>query len=1328
MKFRFKTLLISIFLIAGVWNSIYASHISGGDFTYECVGQDSFLVTYNMYRDCAGINAPSSITVNVTDTCGNYFTQVLTQQSSFEVSQICAFDYGNTNCNGGAINGQEQYIYKGLVVLSSSCNSWTIDWSNCCRNSLISSLANSLNMGYYISVTIQTGVDSVNNSPSFSLPPIPNVCLNQPISFNLGVIEPDGDSLVYSFSPGLEGKNQPVTYLSPYSYQIPLPDTNLTLDSLTGVIRFTPTSIGVYLVVLKIEEYDKVTGMVKGESFRDFQVFVSNCSSNDPEVDTPGVTNFNGEGSRIDSNTIAVCGGDVFSFDLEFYDQDTLDTLSISHNILEAFDNSAIVSVSGVNPIVVTVNCIAPTVSTRVIPISFLIKDDGCPIMGTTRMQVNIEVTQKTKAIGDHIICENSWTNLSASGGTIFNWSVISGSPIDTVANSPSYNMSCTSCQKSMVSPQVTTTYLVTSNNLTACGNTDTVVITVVPDFSLSITPDTLICPNDSLELWVEALPTSNSYSYNWSPDSLVNIDTVSNPRVLPSENSTFKVQVSSSLGCVKNESVNVYLAPPFPKPITLMGVDELCPGDSTQIMVNFGGVDPSNCGTVPYPSNGIQDSVEIGTGTRTNSVFSYPAPYGNYYADVSHQIIYRANELRSMGFKGGLIKSISFNIVLLGNVDYENFSVKIGCTSEDSFFTAPGWITGLETVLPSYTHKPNLGWNKHEFVTPYNWDGVSNLVIELYYENPVSASGGSSLSTHTVTNYHSVWFKSPSNAVTFTSNNRPNIKMNFTDVIDTNSYIINWSPIASMDLSEPLSPIVYPTSSTNYTVTITDVFGKCVDTVSHSLNVVSKYNASFLSNSPYCQNDPIDQFYPVNLGGNFTGPGIDSLGFFNPSISDTGFVVINYNTNSNNSCNNDSDMVIQVLPIPDATITTQEVCSDVGTVILSANTPGGIWSGIGIMDSLTGEFSPAGLPYGFYSMIYKVTTNCTNADTASIKIIEPFSFSWVNPSVNVCQGSTSDLSNNFTMSNSPWQGTGPIVTKWSDVNGYIDSNGVFDASSVSPGNYTVTLSVNDQNGNCAFSNSMFINVSENPIPSSVNDFSFCESQSVARIFVNPWMYGGGMSFSQNPLAPLSFTDTLDFHPYGQNGEFNPTVQGKGKWEIEFTFINQYGCIGKHIDTIYVLESPTGDVTRSGGVLKSLDGQGYTYQWLDCDVFKNPVVGATNQTFSPGVAGSFAVRVNAGECNVESICQETWPTGIQNINDKLGVSIYPNPVDYELQIDKGENKKLNIEITDYSGRVVYSKQAISKITKVNMSELSSGVYFVKMSNDNGSHIEKVVKK
>ena len=87
--------------------------------------------------------------------------------------------------------------------------------------------------------------------------------------------------------------------------------------------------------------------------------------------------------------------------------------------------------------------------------------------------------------------------------------------------------------------------------------------------------------------------------------------------------------------------------------------------------------------------------------------------------------------------------------------------------------------------------------------------------------------------------------------------------------------------------------------------------------------------------------------------------------------------------------------------------------------------------------------------------------------------------------------------------------------------------------------------------------------------------------------------------------------------------------------------------------------------------------------------------------------------------------------GINEIESyKNKIKLMPNPTNSELRIENAELKIKNMEITDVLGNVVLieSVKSDEKNIKINVSNFTKGVYFVKVFSDKGIAIKKFVKE
>ncbi|MGB1003418.1 MAG: T9SS type A sorting domain-containing protein [Salibacteraceae bacterium] len=1326
--------LLSLFLLFTLFSGIKvkATHITGGEISYECVGQDSFWVTTTLYRDCGGVAAPTIAAMDFVSSCGSTLTMSLAQNSSAEISQLCPTQIANSTCSGGTYDGSMRYVYSGLVVLSPQCSSWTMSWTSCCRPGSIDNLVNPGSLNTYIYSQMNSVVDSCNSSPIFSAYPAPTVFMNQLTEFNLGAYDPDGDSLVYFLSPGFENSTTLVPYLTPYAFNSPLPGNNAVFNAFTGQLSFTPTSAGKFSVVVRVEEYDRATGVYKGAVLRDFIVIVANSTQAAPSFGANAVTNL-GDGTFA-NGALTVCVGDSVDINISVSDTNTADIVSLVTNFESVFDSTAVISVTGTNPAVMNIKWLVQ--NTNFVKQNFIVQatDQGCPWRGLSIKNFEVEVVKSAFAGEDKNICAGDSVILSGIGGSSNIWTVINGAAIDTNPNSANYNMTCSTCLDTKVFPTTSTTYVLVTNLSGGCKNLDTVIVNVHPDFSISVNNDTSICAGNSLPLFVNTNNPNLNYTYKWSPDYYLSADSIFNPLATPFDNKTYSVSVMAN-GCSRSASVDLDVVKMVPVNNQISGDSVICSGGTLPLTVTLGSIANLPCAPI---TNGsctglINSTITLGDSATANTEWSLPAPFRGAYASNRTQMLFLASELTAKGMNAGVINGFSLDNLAVGSVSsFANFEVKIKCTSSVDLIGA--FESGLVSVYSAQAYNINIGWNDIVFNQGYVWDGVSNLVIEVCFTNSLGVGNGTAFTKHSPTS-----FTSSRTATTSVGSNcgvlgfgtpshiRPNVKFDFCSGIDTNTLSFNMIPSTNVVNGNTLNPIVSPNNNTTYQMVVSDTGGNCFDTTSFNVIVsTAAFDASFQHDTNYCINSGVQTFLPIVSGGIFTGVGVSSNGVFDPAAAGVGTWPINYNIPQPATCSSDSTININVIPLPDASIDYTEVCIGSSPFALSAATAGGTWSSQYILDPITGIFDPTGLPAGNYEVIYTLNSPCYSSDTSMVRIIEPFQFLFTSNTAKVCEGDVLDISSYIIISNNPLQGQNYKMT-YSTTSGAIDSNGVFNSAGLSTGFYSVSVGISDLTGNCGTSQNITVEVISVDYATIIDEPTYCISQNDARIFVNPWMYGTGMTFSQRPLGSLGATDTLDIYPYGQNGQFNPQTRGEGSWEITYTYINVNGCTGTTVDTIYVLASPDTSVTNNGLELTANSGSGYQYQWLDCNNNMQPISGATSSTYVPGMQGSYAVEVKAGNCIETSGCHDTWPVGLNEIN-ALNVKVFPNPVENYLYLSFEVEGSYLIEVLDNIGKVVFTTTTTKGKENIRMGELPSGVYFVKVTSHKGSFTERIVKE
>ena len=110
------------------------------------------------------------------------------------------------------------------------------------------------------------------------------------------------------------------------------------------------------------------------------------------------------------------------------------------------------------------------------------------------------------------------------------------------------------------------------------------------------------------------------------------------------------------------------------------------------------------------------------------------------------------------------------------------NQFIIVFCSEKDRFSSSP-----FTNVLTDSTFTPQAGWNTHHFSTPFYWDGVSNIVLNLCTYN--SFYQCNSIHSQSVTTYNSatIALNYPGSACGFNGGSnaqqRPNIRFNSTTV-----------------------------------------------------------------------------------------------------------------------------------------------------------------------------------------------------------------------------------------------------------------------------------------------------------------------------------------------------------------------------------------------------------------------------------------------------------------------------------------------------------------------------------------------------------------
>ncbi|WP_430615126.1 T9SS type A sorting domain-containing protein [Flavobacterium sp. JP2137] len=179
----------------------------------------------------------------------------------------------------------------------------------------------------------------------------------------------------------------------------------------------------------------------------------------------------------------------------------------------------------------------------------------------------------------------------------------------------------------------------------------------------------------------------------------------------------------------------------------------------------------------VPLSVDFISDrSIQVGSSVSQDFNNNLSA-FNNYRHSARVQMLFTATEIRALGMVDGPINSIAFYVSSLGaSPTNDDYTVRIAHSDLSSYIHKNYVEDGFVTVFSpqTYTHTDS-GWQTITFDTLFEWDGISNIVIEIEH---TGIDDYSSAKTHyTATDDYKVIYGYNGNT-TYLSRNRFNIKL----------------------------------------------------------------------------------------------------------------------------------------------------------------------------------------------------------------------------------------------------------------------------------------------------------------------------------------------------------------------------------------------------------------------------------------------------------------------------------------------------------------------------------------------------------------------
>ncbi len=585
--------------------------------------------------------------------------------------------------------------------------------------------------------------------------------------------------------------------------------------------------------------------------------------------------------------------------------------------------------------------------------------------------------------------------------------------------------------------------------------------------------------------------------------------------------------------------------------------------GALTDATLSFTG--PDGCGnpqTITYTTPaGYSSPIADNTCTATTaSIFTVPVtssaavPYTNGYQWTATPNVVIPNPTSSLTpiVSPGPQVNTTFTLTITGNgpgaacggnitdselrqysgvgatITFAPTSVCIG----ESAYTLTATPAGGTWSGPGITNATNGTWN------PNNAGAAGNKII-LYTLN----SGGC-VSTAQVTIQ-----LLPSTNATITN---PGPVCILNGIVDLNAATAGgtWSGLGIVDAAQGLfDPAIAGAGTETITYSIANF---CNGTQTADIVVVGAQPASINDPGQICEFGS-----PINLvgspaGGTWVGPGITNAanGTFDPSISGSGTITVNYNFNS--GCISSTSYQIEVVPTNTSTIVDPGfICYNQGILDL-ALTPdinSGQWSGDGIVNNTTGQFDPVAAGSGTHTIQYTIPGVCNGDLSIEIEVSPDINAQITDPGALCISSPSINLASNIT--GGTW--SGPGITN--------NANGTFSPAAAGVGVHEITLASNDP---CIPGTSIEIVVEEFANATITDVAPICEDASgfqlVAATLGGVWT-GLGVS---------------------STGFFNPAIAQVGNNVVTYTIDDV--CFGQDQSTIVIAAIPNISLTNPGPI------------------------------------------------------------------------------------------------------------------------------------------------
>jgi gliding motility-associated-like protein len=763
----------------------------------------------------------------------------------------------------------------------------------------------------------------------------------------------------------------------------------------------------------------------------------------------------------------------------------------------------------------------------------------------------------------------------------------------------------------------------------TGTPNTDTVVVFSTA-LSVDAGPYTPVCLGSST-----TLNASGGTTYSWSPSTGLSDPNIANPVATPGVTTTYTVNVVGALGCMGSDTVTIGVNP---QPLVDAGFGSgICSGDNITLGGNGSG------GTIAWtPSSSLDDPTIL---TPTAS----PLTTTTYTLTITNS--------------SGCSASDTATVFILNPAADAGSNVSI-CPGTSTMLNATGGDV--------FTWSPSAGLSDPSIANP-----VANPVMTTTYTVIVSNSstGCSATDSVTVTVTPAVIADAGSNTSICTGNN--------TTLGASGGTVYAWTPTTSISDSTIFNPVASPTTTTTYTVIVTDASG-CVssDSVTVTVNSLPPVNAG--PDQSIC----IGASAMLNATGANTylwspGATLSDSTISNPVASPTSVTTYVVTGTDINGCVNTDTITVNLNGLTITAAAGGTICMGDSTTLNVSGAATYVWSPSASLSN-PAIANPVAFPSGTttYTVIGTAGTGCS--DTAYVTVsVNALPVVNAGTSLSICNGSNANLSV-----------SGANTYVWSPAGSLNNAN--IPSPIATPSITTLyTVIGTDLNG-CSSQDTITVVVHPIPAANAGPNTSICAGSSTT---LNAT---GGGTYSWTPSTGLSSTTIA-----------NPVATPATTTTYTVTVMGAGFCSATSQVTITVNSLPVAtagaDVSICNGATTTLSATGGgTYFWTPSGGLSSST--SANPTATPSSTTQYIVTVsNAAGCT---------DTDTMTVNVSNALTIASPAITDE--ICANANGSITVgSVTGGTGPYTYSLNGGAGQSTTTFSSLSTGSYTILVTDAAG---------